>query len=419
MTAALTTEVPPPVAEDDALRAEVQALRAELAAYQEGLKTIARVCDSAARGDLEPRVLGVPSDGPLGGIALGINHLLDLSDAFVREAIASLQHASEGKYYRQFLVRGMLGTYQNAAGLINVATRAMQQKDNELKDAEAARLRLAQEFEDAIKVVVDNVAAAATEARATALSLRATAGYASEQSLTVAAASETASRGMESVAAAAEEITATVGEIERQANETRNISETAVTAAEETTQTVVSLNEASTQISRVVKFINEISSQTRLLALNANIEAARVGELGRGFAVVAAEVKNLAMKTGDATVEIEEQIRAIQTASGNAVTAIEGISGTVHRVRDLSANVSHAVQEQRTATDEINQNIQGAAVGTRDVSGGVATVSAAVRETSEAAGQMLGAADELSRMAEMLRREVDRFLSVIRDGKEP
>jgi methyl-accepting chemotaxis protein len=418
MTATVTPTATPSVAANDALQAEVEALRAELATYHEGLAVIASVCEAAARGNLEPRVLGVPPDGPLGGIALGINHLLDLSDAFVREAIASLQHASEGKYYRQFLVRGMLGTYQNAAGLINVATRAMQQKDDKLKDADVARLRLAQEFEDAIKVVVDNVAAAATEARATALSLRATAEYASEQSLSVAAASETASRGMGSVAAAAEEITATVGEIERQANETRNISETAVTAADQTTKSVVSLNEASIQISRVVKFINEISSQTRLLALNANIEAARAGEVGRGFAVVAAEVKNLATKTGDATVEIEEQIRAIQTASGNAVTAIEGISSTVHRVRDLSTNVSHAVQEQRTATDEINQNIQGAAVGTRDVSAGVSTVSAAVRETSEAAGQMLGAADELSRVAEMLRREVDRFLSVIRDGKQ-
>ncbi|MFN8582304.1 MAG: methyl-accepting chemotaxis protein [Gemmatimonadaceae bacterium] len=221
---------------------------------------------------------------------------------------------------------------------------------------------------------------------------------------------------MESVAAAAEEITATVGEIERQAVETQSISKDAVSAAERTNETVFGLSEASHQITRVVKLINDISAQTRLLALNAAIEAARAGEVGRGFAVVAAEVKNLATKTGDATREIQDQVQAIQNATENAVGAIEGIGGTVRRVHELSSAVSEAVMGQRAANDEINRNIQEAAMGTRQVTEGIAAVSSAVRETSDSAGQMLGAADELSRMAEVLRAEVDRFLAVIRSG---
>jgi methyl-accepting chemotaxis protein len=401
----------------DAVRAELSAAQDELHEYRTGIAIITAVCRQTAEGNLEDRILGIRRDGPLGSLARGINHMLDLTDAFVREARASLQHASDEKYWRRVLERGLLGSYRQAARLINGATDQMAAKTRQLREAEALRLHLADEFEAAIKVVVDNVAAAATEARATAESLSATAHLTSEQSTTVAASSEEASRGMESVAAAAEQITATVGHIEDQARASRDMATTAVASASRTNDTVVGLSTASQQISRAVKLITDIASQTRLLALNAAIEAARAGEVGRGFAVVAAEVKSLATKTGEATSEIGAQVQAIQAASDNAVQAIGGISGTIGDMFDLSNAVSEAVRNQRYATDEINRNIHEAAQGTRQVTGSIAMVSQSVGETSTASGQMLQAADELSRMAERLRHEVDRFLGVIRGGR--
>ncbi|MFN8666207.1 MAG: methyl-accepting chemotaxis protein [Gemmatimonadaceae bacterium] len=400
---------------DDAV-AERDALRAELAEYRDGIARITSVCRETAEGDLEHRVLGIRRDGPLGDLSRSINHLLDLTDAFVREARASLQHASEEKYWRRVLERGLLGNYRIAARLINSATDQMAAKSQQLHEAAAARLRLADEFEAAIKVVVDNVAAAATEARATAESLSGTAEHTSQQSMTVAAASEEASRSMESVAAAAEEITATVGHIEQQTRASRDMAHEAVRAAEHTNAIVGSLTQASGQITRVVKLITDIASQTRLLSLNAAIEAARAGEVGRGFAVVAAEVKNLASKTGDATSEIGSQVMAIQQASEQAAQAIGGISGTISQMHELTSAVTDAVHNQRFATDEINRNIHEAAQGTQQVTGSISRVSESVNETSTAAGQMLQAADELSRMAELLRSEVDRFLRTIRTG---
>ncbi|MCC7052140.1 MAG: hypothetical protein IT355_02665 [Gemmatimonadaceae bacterium] len=401
-----------------ALRAEVATLRAELDAYRTGIASICTVAREAAAGNLEPRVLGIAHDSPLGELATCVNHLLDLSDAFVREASASLQHASEGKFYRRVLVRGLLGSYRTAATLINAATAQMHGATQKLREARNARLRLADEFEAAISVVVHSVAAAATEARATAQGLSGTVDETSRQSTTVAAAAEEASRGMDTVAAAAEQITATSGEIERQAVESSDLSREAVAAAVRTSETVSSLLATSGQISRVVKLINDISSQTRLLALNANIEAARAGAAGRGFAVVAAEVKNLATKAGAATAEIERQVDAIQGATGEVVLAIDGIGSTITRMHDLSRSVTGAVMEQRSANGEINRSIHEAALGTRDVTRAISTVSNAVRDSGEAAGQMLGAADELSRMAESLRTEVDRFLVVIRAGSD-
>lgn len=400
--------------ERDALRAELEAARAELEEYRRGIEAITTVSRKAADGNLEDRILGIRRDGPLGDLSRGINHLLDLTDAFVRESRASLQHASEEKYWRRVLERGLLGSYRQAARLINGATDQMAAKTQQLRDAHARRLQLADEFEDAIKVVVDNVAAAATEARATAESLAGTAQLTAQQSTTVASSSEEASRGMESVAAAAEEITATVASIEDQARSSRDLATSAVKSARQTNETVVGLSSASQQISRVVKLITDISSQTRLLALNAAIEAARAGEYGRGFAVVAAEVKNLATKTGEATGEIGAQVGAIQAASERAVNAIGGISTTIGDMHNLSNAVSEAVANQRVAIDEINRNIHEAAEGTRLVTGSITMVSQSVDETQSSSEQMLQAAGELSRMAERLRNEVNRFLQVIR-----
>jgi methyl-accepting chemotaxis protein len=406
----MTTAYSPDAATD------VEALQAELAHYQTGIKAITLVAQQAASGNLEPRAMGIDPTGPLGELAQAVNHLLDLSDAFVRESTASLQHASDGKFYRRVLTRGLLGTYRNAATVINTANDQMARSAGQLKDAATARLQLAETFEIAIMGVVNDLATAATGARATAQGLSYAADSASQHSTSVAAAAEQASRGIDSVAAAAEEITVTVTEIERQAVETRTISQTAVIASEETTRKVRTLAEASAQITRVVKLINDISSQTRLLALNAAIEAARAGELGRGFAVVAGEVKNLAGRAGDATGEIEAQVLTIQTAIDDVVQSIEGIGTTVRRVNDLSSAVCGAVVEQRQANDMVSRNIQEAALGTRDVAQSITTVSTAVRDTSDAAGQMLGAADDLSHMADRMRTEVDTFLQVIRNG---
>jgi GAF domain-containing protein len=104
--------------------------------------------------------------------------------------------------------------------------------------------------------------------------------------------------------------------------------------------TIASLQQSVADIGAVVKLIDTVAQQTHLLALNASIEAARAGEAGRGFAVVAGEVKDLAGKTTEATAEIGAQIAAVQQLTGDAVRAIEEVTGVVNDINAAQAALS-------------------------------------------------------------------------------
>ncbi|MDD3182677.1 MAG: methyl-accepting chemotaxis protein [Alphaproteobacteria bacterium] len=277
-------------------------------------------------------------------------------------------------------------------------------------DKKKAISDLATSFENSVGDIVQTVASAGTELQASAEGLAHISQETNQQTVKVATATNTTSTNIQTVASAAEELTASINEISRLVSESSDKSQNAVQQIQTANETVQGLVASSAEIGEVVQLIHDIASQTNLLALNATIEAARAGEAGKGFSVVASEVKNLANQTGKATEEITARINSIQSAAGSAVKVIQAVGETVNSIHSASANISAAVTQQSSSTQEIARNAHKVALGTQDVSDSIATVTRAVEESENSSEEVLNAAKELSVQSEKLKSEVYQFL---------
>ncbi|MFC0241892.1 methyl-accepting chemotaxis protein [Rhodopseudomonas telluris] len=367
---------------------------------------IAEVCESAKRGDLESRVMGRRDGGEIGRAQAGINDALDIVDAFIREASASMEYASHGKCFRKVLTRGLPGSFRNAADVINSGTDSM---DRRVRDT----AKQAQGFAASMDRVAEALAGAAVELRSDSSAMAAAAEETSRQSSGVAAGSSEASANVQSVASATEELSASIVEISRQVALSSSATHHAVEEAQQTNEKIRNLADAAQRIGDVVKLINAVAAQTNLLALNATIEAARAGESGKGFAVVASEVKTLASQTAKATEEIASAIAEVQQITEQSVQAVEAIGRRIGEISEVSNTIAAAMEQQGAATREIARNVQQASSGTSEVSGNISGISQAADDTGRIASRVNDASGKIAHEVETLRSEVRQFLAKV------
>lgn len=181
-------------------------------------------------------------------------------------------------------------------------------------------------------------------------------------------------------------------------------------------KTITDFAQQAAEINSVIEVINAISEQTNLLALNAAIEAARAGEQGRGFAVVADEVRSLAKRTQESTLEIRDQIGKLQQTSNQSLQVIkqgmissqkvtEHTEGSVrllaaiqHKFEEISGGnhqVAAATEEQGSVVEHINESAHLIAASATEINGNIE--------------QQLSAINGLQRCAEQLRALVSQF----------
>jgi len=366
----------------------------------------ADVMTQAAAGNLGVRILDIREHGPVGEMHHGINQLLDVTEAFAREAGAALDFAARGEYYRKILPRGMQGDFATHAMIVNRGLDAMKDK-TELFASETNSMGTN------LKEVVQSLSSMAVQMQASAENLQVIATDTSQQSSTVAESAGEASGRVGSVAAATEELSASIAEISQLVSRASNMGKDAVERVGRADTTIHFLTQAASKIGEFVKLINDIAEQTDLLALNATIEAARAGDAGKGFAVVASEVKNLANQTAKATEEIVAQVDGIQSATREAVSAIESIGEAINEIDETGTTIAATVDEQRSVVNEISASVQQAVVQVGVVADTIGSVAEGANSTASSIEQIQSVAKELGQRSEAMNSDVDNFIDKV------
>lgn len=184
----------------------------------------------------------------------------------------------------------------------------------------------------------------------------------------------------------------------------------------DSSEVITSLQSEVSQITTVLNVITSIADQTNLLALNAAIEAARAGDAGRGFSVVADEVRALATRSQENTVEISKIVEKMNASSVKSVKAMEraaaAADGGIHLV-DL---VTTAMNELADTIDKVQgmTNTIAAASTQQDrtsdsVTDNVTAISEMAADVEQSASQINEAASELALIATNTNHMVGRF----------
>jgi methyl-accepting chemotaxis protein len=185
---------------------------------------------------------------------------------------------------------------------------------------------------------------------------------------------------------------------------------------EQSQEGIRSLNVFVEQIGGTVNIIQEIAEQTNLLALNAAIEAARAGEQGRGFAVVADEVRALASRTHQSTLEITNVVSDIQKQMMTVVGDIDSCNAQGKGTLDSSMQLDTALHSILEDMEEIQANSERIASAIEEQGIVMNQVSDSITELNELSNKNMSGAetclnevDNVSSQAKQMQQAVSIY----------
>ncbi|HYE73410.1 MAG TPA: methyl-accepting chemotaxis protein, partial [Blastocatellia bacterium] len=174
---------------------------------------------------------------------------------------------------------------------------------------------------------------------------------------------------------------------------------------------IVNLSEQSQAIGEITSTVNDLAEQANLLAVNAAIEAARVGEQGKGFAVVAQEIRSLAEQSKQATTQIRDILTDIQKATAATALAAEQGTKTVEagfkrsaEAKDAIRQLADAISEAFQAATQIAASSQQQTVGMDQVALAIENIKQASQQNAASTRQSEAAARSLYELGQKLRQ---------------
>ncbi|MNW33892.1 Methyl-accepting chemotaxis protein McpC [compost metagenome] len=195
-------------------------------------------------------------------------------------------------------------------------------------------------------------------------------------------------------------------------------------------QHIEGLAEQMLTISTIVQTINEVSEQTKLLALNASIEAARAGDSGKGFAVVATEIRKLSTMTYESTERINATIARLKAEVSQTLQVMNQTevvisdqslivqeSGTVFEsIMDMLKEIISSIQEMdgdigqmNVSREQVISSIIKISDVARDAASATEEISSASNDQSQAYSHLHSAAEQLKQSSQQVSEMISRF----------
>lgn len=375
-----------------------------IAAFTAGLRQISQRLDLMTLGDYTSAVPGAEYDNDIGVIAGALQHFVDMSgqlDAEKARARAELEEtvARVRKENEELLAQ------------------ALQQQSKAQKVERETVGKLAAQLEEQMSSLLLGSRAAAEQMNREASAMANSASGVQREASAAAIAANEIRRSVEAVAPEVQDVAAQLQGYTRSLGEAKNMARDAVSRVDAAKTCMLEFEEATSKASAMLDLIAKVAHKTNMLALNASIEAVRVGEAGQGFMVVAEEVKALARSTREAVQEIESQIRMMEGANSAVAHAFGGVLQVVNTLADQSNSVANGMDDQATAIVQLNDKIAIAAAElatmVRSIDSADKSASAAIEKSSE----MLSASKSVSNTVGSLDQSVRNFLGGIQNAQ--
>jgi len=311
---------------------------------------------------------------------------------------------------------------QSGAVLIEQERQRQQQRELDYLQAEQQqreeramqRNQLADDFESTLGQIISDIAGQVVIARGRAVLVSDKATQLMQQSSGVRDEGRQGVKLVESTEHATSDLRSTMMDMGDKAAEARNISDQAMNDTAEIHAMVQRLSDVSRRVETVIKGISNVAINTRVLAMNATIEAASAGSAGKGFAVVANEVKELAAESSQAVKNIAEEMAYMQQEITATARILKDTADKINVIHGSTEAVAESVDKQVASIQSMANDAHAASSSMQGVIEVMKVLSCSAGESELASTELRHAIDEVHEKAGDADAQLRQFLNSIR-----